>query len=96
MNEDIIVEGGLDTPYYTDPQAKKEIDDALFKCAKLHTQVGTGQLLDESGKKVDDRGSLEAEIYVKMMENTILGSVMDLDPTFVKPLLYDEDAFDEE
>lgn len=96
MSENTYHIGYPDTPYYTDKKVKEEIDTALEKCAILHTKVGTGQLLDENGKKIDDRGSKEAETYVKMKENMILGEVLDLDPFFVEPLLYSEDAFDYE
>jgi len=96
MSDDTYHVGYPDTPYYTNKKVKKEIDSALERCAILHTKVGTGQLLDENGKKVDDRGSSEAETWVKMRENMILGEVLDLDPSFVEALLYNEDTFDYE
>ena len=94
MSSEEIIIGMPDTPYYQDQEVKQLIDSALHECAILHQKVGTGQLLDESGKKIDDRGSDEAELWVREQENRLLGSVLDLDPTFVEPLLYNEDSFD--
>lgn len=93
-DNDIIVEGRLDSPYYTNKQVRNKIDDALRECAKLRTQVGTRQLKDENGRFIDDRGSDEAMQWCKMKENMILGEVEDLDPDFVSPLFYTEDSFD--
>lgn len=94
MSEEIYTSGYPDTPYYTNKKVKKEIDEALEKCAILHTKVGTNQLKDENGKSIDDLGTNQAELWVKAQENRILGEVVDLDPNFVEPLLYSEDAFD--
>ena len=91
--EDIIVSGGS-SPYYTNKGVKKRIDEALEKCAILHTKTGTGQLLDEHGKKIDDRGSDYAQRWVREQENRILSEVEDLDPEFVDGLLYDTDQID--
>lgn len=94
MSSEEIIIGMPDTPYYQDQEAKELIDLALHQCAVLHQRVGTGQLLDENGKKIDDRGSKSAEFWVREQENRILGSVVELDPTFVEPLMYNEDSFD--
>lgn len=95
-DNDIILDGVLDSPYYQDKDAKKAIDEALEQCAILRTKVGTRQLKDENGKWIDDRGSDEAMLWVKTQENKILGGVMDLDYEFVEPLLYPESTFDKE
>lgn len=104
MSEEIIV-GMPDSGYYTNPEARKAIDEALKQCAKLHTQTGTRQLrysinddgkkiLDEDGMLVDELGSREAELFVREQENRILGAVSHWDETFVDSLMYDEDSFD--
>lgn len=94
MDNDVYQVGCPDTPYYTDPKVKSEIDKALKECAILHTKTGTRQLKDENGRFVDDLGPEQAELWAKAQENKILGSVSDLDPSFVEPLMYSEDTFD--
>ena len=94
MSDDVYKAGYADTPYYTNKGIREEIDQALKECAILHTKTGTRQLKDENGRFIDDMGTDQAELWVKAQENKILGGVVDLDPSFVEPLMYSEDTFD--
>lgn len=94
MSDEIV--SGKDTPFYTEPEVKKKIDDALERSAILRTKIGTRQLKDASGKLIDDRGDDGAKLWVMEQENRILGEVYDLDPDFIKTLMYGEDSFDKE
>lgn len=93
MSEEII-RGMPDSPYYQNPEVRKEIDAALERSAILRTKVGTRQLKDANGKLIDDMGTDAAKLWVKEQENRILGDVYDLDPEFVDLLMYDEDTLD--
>ena len=77
----------IKTPYHTDPEVRKLIDTALHQSALLHARLGTNQLVDEKGNKVDEMKN--PMLWVKRMENKLLNAVKHLDPDFIQPLLYD-------
>lgn len=77
----------MNTPYYTDKEVRGKIDEVLHQAALLYARVGTNQLIDENGNKVDKLK--DPMKWVNKMEIKLLKSVQHLDTKFFEPLLQD-------
>ena len=77
----------MNTPYYTDKEVRGKIDKVLHEAALLYARVGTNQLIDENGNKVDKLK--DPMKWVNKTEIKLMKSVQHLDPKFFEPILQD-------
>lgn len=84
---DVIMEGLPDSPFYTSDKARNTIDKAMKDAAVLMTKRGQRQLKLPDGSLVDDLPEKERDEWYEEREAEILLKVRDLDPIFVDSIL---------